>query len=287
MAEVLPAPSPHDEPTYSLHGSSSSRSLSFDYQGYHLSRSPSPSSASREDPDEYTVSQSSSSSPASPSFSPQSSRNFHIKPRSFHPTPPSSTSLDVQFSDKDEEEEEELAFPSYDDNPTPKPVNSAPQTQPDEDDEPMAPIGSTTDSQSEPTTDSDPGTYLPAVSDDTAVRNEPSRQVNYLSHDWKEEDIWASWKHISSRRKVYGERSRLENASWRTWAKQKYRLKTVSPETLNWYAATSSIDIPRLLTVISGSRIAMSLGYMGHFKKASVQHLHLSPRAGYRRATHF
>ncbi|KAM3415521.1 Uncharacterized protein BST61_g9042 [Cercospora zeina] len=73
------------------------------------------------------------------------------------------------------------------------------------------------------------------VVDDTAVRQEPSRQVDFLSHDWREEDIWSSWRHIVSQRKtVYGERSRLENASWRTWAKTKFDLRTVSPERLNW-----------------------------------------------------
>ncbi|KAF2210854.1 hypothetical protein CERZMDRAFT_121680 [Cercospora zeae-maydis SCOH1-5] len=73
------------------------------------------------------------------------------------------------------------------------------------------------------------------VVDDTAVRHDPSRQVDFLSHDWREEDIWSSWRHIVSQRKtLYGERSRLENASWRTWAKTKFDLRTVSPETLNW-----------------------------------------------------
>jgi hypothetical protein len=70
--------------------------------------------------------------------------------------------------------------------------------------------------------------------DDSSLKTEPSRHVDYLSHEWVEEDIWSSWRHIVSKRKVYGERSRLENASWRTWAKQKYSLRTVSPETLNW-----------------------------------------------------
>jgi fibrillarin-like rRNA methylase len=74
----------------------------------------------------------------------------------------------------------------------------------------------------------------PTVADDTMIREEPSRHVDYLSHDWREEDIWASWRHIVSQRRVYGEKSRLENASWRTWAKSKYRLRTVSPEKLNW-----------------------------------------------------
>jgi hypothetical protein len=66
------------------------------------------------------------------------------------------------------------------------------------------------------------------------VRSEPSHHVDYLSHEWKEEDIWSSWRHIVEHRKVYGERSRLENASWRTWAKSQFKLNTISPETLNW-----------------------------------------------------
>lgn len=76
--------------------------------------------------------------------------------------------------------------------------------------------------------------WTPSVVDDTAVRPHPSRHVDYLSHDWCEEDIWSSWRHIVSRRNVYGQRSRLENASWRTWGKSKYNLPTISPETLNW-----------------------------------------------------
>ena len=75
--------------------------------------------------------------------------------------------------------------------------------------------------------------------DDTAVRVEPTQHVDYLSHDWNEEDIWSSWRHIVEHRRVYGERSRLENASWRTWAKAQFKLKTVSPETLNWYVGQS------------------------------------------------
>lgn len=70
--------------------------------------------------------------------------------------------------------------------------------------------------------------------DDSVVRHEPSRHVDYLSHDWKEEDIWASWRYMIGKRKVYSNAARLENASWRTWAKSKFKLKTVSPETLNW-----------------------------------------------------
>ena len=72
--------------------------------------------------------------------------------------------------------------------------------------------------------------------DDSAVRARPSRHVDYLSHDWKEEDIWESWKFIVARKGDYMNATRLENASWRTWMKLKNGLRTVSPETLNWYA---------------------------------------------------
>jgi hypothetical protein len=70
--------------------------------------------------------------------------------------------------------------------------------------------------------------------DDTSVRTHPLRHVDYLSYSWKEEDIWSSWKYIVSQRKAYDNSARLENASWRTWTKVKNKLKTVSPESLNW-----------------------------------------------------
>lgn len=70
--------------------------------------------------------------------------------------------------------------------------------------------------------------------DDSSIEEEPERHVDYLSHEWREEDIWASWRYVVSRRNRYSNAVRLENASWRTWAKAKYNLRTVSPETLNW-----------------------------------------------------
>ena len=70
--------------------------------------------------------------------------------------------------------------------------------------------------------------------DDTAVATRPSRQVDYLSHDWTEEDLWMSWSYIVARKTEFGNSARLENASWRTWAKVKNNLSTISPETLNW-----------------------------------------------------
>ncbi|KAH6845220.1 hypothetical protein B0I37DRAFT_179383 [Chaetomium sp. MPI-CAGE-AT-0009] len=76
--------------------------------------------------------------------------------------------------------------------------------------------------------------YHERAEDDIALRAQPSRHVDYLSHDWREEDIWSSWKLIVSRRGDYNNSARLENASWRTWMKAKNNLDTVSAETLNW-----------------------------------------------------
>lgn len=70
--------------------------------------------------------------------------------------------------------------------------------------------------------------------DDIAVRPQPSRHVDYLSHNWREEELWMSWKFIVSRRGDYANAARLENASWRTWWKNKNNLKTVNPLELNW-----------------------------------------------------
>ncbi|KAL5312876.1 hypothetical protein ACEPPN_019302 [Leptodophora sp. 'Broadleaf-Isolate-01'] len=70
--------------------------------------------------------------------------------------------------------------------------------------------------------------------DDTMVRDQPSRFVDYLSYDWEEEDIWSSRNHLLSKRNAYGETARLENILWRTWMKSRHRLKTVSAESLDW-----------------------------------------------------
>ncbi|EXK24632.1 hypothetical protein FOMG_18655 [Fusarium oxysporum f. sp. melonis 26406] len=70
--------------------------------------------------------------------------------------------------------------------------------------------------------------------DDMAVSSRPSRQVDYLSHNWREEDIWSSWRYILMRRGELPNIIRLENAVWRAWVKAKNNLKTISPETLDW-----------------------------------------------------
>lgn len=84
--------------------------------------------------------------------------------------------------------------------------------------------------------------YLPvllgsvnAIPDDSALSDLPRGQVDYLSHEWREEDVWRSWRNMTRLKNEIANGVRLENASWRTWWKQRNGLKTVTPETLNWY----------------------------------------------------
>jgi len=82
---------------------------------------------------------------------------------------------------------------------------------------------------------------LPPIVDDTAVRPEPSRHVDYLSHKWSLHEVASTWKHVASKRGAPitggppGGQSRLENASWRSWAQTRGRLRTVPSSSINWY----------------------------------------------------
>jgi hypothetical protein len=164
--------------------------------------------------------------------SPSSSRTSSLRS-----TPSSSLSLDTR-SDESSSEDDSLSFPNYGSasryrkatiRPSTEPVGLAPSRAALA----RSPSPSRTDGFSSDTPLATPDPQ-PMSEDDTAVRKEPSHHVDYLSYDWREEDIWSSWRHIVEHRNVYGERSRLENASWRTWAKSQFKLKTVSPDTLNW-----------------------------------------------------
>ncbi|KAJ7224132.1 hypothetical protein GGX14DRAFT_424384 [Mycena pura] len=73
-----------------------------------------------------------------------------------------------------------------------------------------------------------------AIPDDSALVTLPRGQVDYLSHEWAEEDVWLSWRSMTRQKNEIANGVRLENASWRTWWKQRNKLKTISPETLNW-----------------------------------------------------
>lgn len=70
--------------------------------------------------------------------------------------------------------------------------------------------------------------------DDLDVVQEPADRVDYFSHDWSERDIAGSWKYVIARRQDMANSARLENASWRMWAKAKNNLRTADPSTVNW-----------------------------------------------------
>ncbi|KAI5952002.1 REG1 [Candida jiufengensis] len=70
--------------------------------------------------------------------------------------------------------------------------------------------------------------------DDSDLTAEPSRHVDYLSHQWDVSDISKSWRYVISKKRDVANAARLENASWRTWAQRRSNLKTISPEVVNW-----------------------------------------------------
>ena len=107
-----------------------------------------------------------------------------------------------------------------------------------------------------------------AIPDDTSVSTQPRGQVDYLSHEWREEDVWRSWRNMTRQKNEIANGARLENASWRTWWKQRNKLKTISPETLNWCAFSPP---PRLRPLLSSPRPPLSSPRGAHV-------LHLSPR---------
>jgi hypothetical protein len=64
----------------------------------------------------------------------------------------------------------------------------------------------------------------------------PSSQVDYLSHQWSEQEVWSSWQYLRAHKRLHSTPAfRLENGIWRAWAKFKYNLETIPPVKLNWY----------------------------------------------------
>jgi hypothetical protein len=90
-----------------------------------------------------------------------------------------------------------------------------------------------------------------AVPDDLSIITLPRGQVDYLSHNWQEEDVWRSWRNMTKQKNEIANGMRLENASWRTWWKQRNNLKTVTPETLNWYRRFFNTFSPKILLTSS------------------------------------
>ncbi|KAI3328887.1 hypothetical protein HD806DRAFT_519256 [Xylariaceae sp. AK1471] len=174
----------------------------------------------------------------SPSSGPSSPDTIHVESEtdpSYASTPATSLSLDGQYEDEvSDESQDPLLLSEFGDNP---------YFMLDDFEDLEFPMSAGTGNPytDSPADDVSAGTSRPGspvagghAEDDTAVKHRPTQHVDYLSHDWREEDIWSSWRYITSKRGEFANAPRLENASWRTWMKAKYRLKTVSPETLNW-----------------------------------------------------
>jgi hypothetical protein len=136
----------------------------------------------------------------------------------YAPSQPRTPSVSLNLSAIDENDDDEIFFPSYDGIEYSHTV------------ELMEPPTETTSAAPRPV----PSDPIERPEDDSAIRVQPSRHVDYLSHDWSMEDLWSSWKHIISKRGAYNNSARLENASWRSWEKKRSNLKTVSPEKVKW-----------------------------------------------------
>ena len=96
--------------------------------------------------------------------------------------------------------------------------------------------------------------------DDAVIVPQLTGQVEYLSYDWKEEEIWPLWKYIRSQQPEDNNGIRLENALWRTWMKAKEDLKVMRPEKIDWYAelaySFAGTETRALILICSGGKIA-------------------------------
>lgn len=72
------------------------------------------------------------------------------------------------------------------------------------------------------------------VHDDASAKPIVDDRVDYFTHNWKVSDIAGSWRYVVSRRQDMANSARLENASWRMWAKARNNLRTIDPAQVNW-----------------------------------------------------
>lgn len=86
---------------------------------------------------------------------------------------------------------------------------------------------------------------LTMIRDDDALEEEPVINVDYLSHVWREEDIWVTRRYVLRKKKTLKHSTRLENALWRAWTKYQQQLKTVSPDSVSWLVNTEWCRIAR------------------------------------------
>lgn len=127
------------------------------------------------------------------------------------------------------DDSEELSFPNYGENSN-YPHNLKTQDRPRP--------GYLSDPAPSPTRDYVPWTPsypFGASEDDSVIRAQPYEQVDYYTYEWREDDLWATWKHLAGHRGAYLQWSRLENAAWRIWARYAFKRNRIAPESINWY----------------------------------------------------
>jgi Fungal protein of unknown function (DUF1752) len=236
MAQVL-SPSPNDSPfgSRSLSRNTSQKSLGCRHSDPKTAISPASTvnfTAPREPLDGKPAASIPSSAPSSPRIANRD--DYASSQPSLTSTPSSSLSLDEEYCGGDDDDDDgRVQFPTYDaEKPAPSQPLAAPATPTPT--TARRKMDSTVDVKEMPEVPLRPNPSFISMGDDAAVKKEPAQHVDYLSHTWREEDIWCSWRHIVASRGTLDNAERLENASWRTWAKTQRRLKTVSPETLNW-----------------------------------------------------
>lgn len=72
------------------------------------------------------------------------------------------------------------------------------------------------------------------VFDDLMVEDEATQNTDYLSFKWELEDLWATKRYLRRRKAQLEHYWRLENALWRTWVKQQWRLQCSSARLIKW-----------------------------------------------------
>jgi hypothetical protein len=66
------------------------------------------------------------------------------------------------------------------------------------------------------------------------VAAQPAHGVDFLAHEWKTDDLWATYKHVHSQRENIRASKRLENALWRASIRNMRGLRRVDPEVIHW-----------------------------------------------------
>jgi hypothetical protein len=79
--------------------------------------------------------------------------------------------------------------------------------------------------------------------DDLLVEDEVSHNVDYLSFYWEPEDLWSTRRYLRRRKTQLERYWRLENAIWRSWAKQDRRLQCSPAKSIQWWAILLTVPL--------------------------------------------